>query len=30
VWQVEKKADGTFGRKAALDFFDAYKKSAAK
>ncbi len=30
VWQVEKKADGTFGRKVAMDFFDAYKKSTAK
>ena len=27
VWQVEKKADGTLGRKSVIDFFDAYKKS---
>jgi branched-chain amino acid transport system substrate-binding protein len=30
VWQVEKKADGTFGRKVTMDFFDAFKKSTAK
>ncbi len=30
VWQVEKKADGTLGRKVVLDFFDAYKKSTGK
>jgi len=30
VWQVEKKADGTLGRKVAIDWFDAYKKSTGK
>jgi branched-chain amino acid transport system substrate-binding protein len=30
VWQVEKKADGTLGRKVVLDFFDGFKKSTSK
>ncbi len=27
VWEVEKKADGTLGRKVKIDFFDSYKRS---
>jgi branched-chain amino acid transport system substrate-binding protein len=27
VWEVEKKADGSLGRKVTIDFFDSYKRS---